>query len=89
MVKVQLSISEGERDRFARQAREEGLTLGAWLRDAASRQFEERQASKALASSGRLAEFFRACDAQEGLEPEPDWEEHLQTISTSRGRSWG
>ncbi|MCY3801775.1 MAG: hypothetical protein OXG46_09360 [Chloroflexi bacterium] len=86
MARVQLIIPDEDRDRFVHQARKEGLTFSAWLRAAAHERLEDRQRSNPFESPADVEEFFRACDALEGPEREPDWEEHLRTIDESRGR---
>lgn len=86
MARVQLVISDKDRDRFVRQAQSEGMTLSEWLRAAAHRRLEEQQRSYPFESPADLEEFFRACDALEGPEREPDWQEHLAVIDESRKR---
>ena len=48
MARVQLVISDEDRDRFVRQAQSEGMTLSEWLRAAAHRLLEEQQRSHPL-----------------------------------------
>ena len=86
VAKVQLVISDEDHDRFVRQAQSEGMTLSAWLRAAARQRLEEQQRSHPFESPADLEEFFRACDALEGPEQEPDWQEHLAIIDKSRKR---
>ena len=86
MARVQLVISDEDRDRFVRQARSEGMTLSEWLRVAAHRQLEEQQRSHPFESPADLEEFFRICDVLEGPKREPDWQEHLAVIDESRKR---
>ena len=86
MARVQLIIPDEDRDRFVHQARREGLTFSAWLR-AAARDRLEQQRSDSFESPAHLEEFFRECDALEGPDREPDWEEHLRVIDESRRRS--
>ena len=86
MARVQLVIPDEDCDRFAHQARREGMALSAWLRTAARRRLEEQQRSHPFESPADLERFFRACDALEGHGPEPDWQEHLAVIDGSRKR---
>ena len=86
MARVQLIIPDDDRDRFVRQARKEGMTLSAWLRAAAHERLEERQRRQQFESPADLEAFFRQCDALPGPESEPDWDEHLQVINSSRAR---
>ena len=84
MVRVQLIVPDADRDRFVVQARREGMTLSAWLQAAAHARMDERQRVKRFESPEDVREFFRACDAIEGPETEPDWSEHLRVINWSR-----
>lgn len=84
MARVQLVIPDADRDRFVLQARREGMTLSAWLRAAAHTRLEERQRVKPFESLDDIEEFFKMCDALEGPETEPDWEDHLRVINESR-----
>ena len=84
MARVQLVIPDEDRDRFVHQARMEGMSLSAWLRAAARDRLEDRQYSELFKSPADLQEFFRMCDALEGPDVEPEWNEHLEVISESR-----
>ena len=86
MARVQVIIPDVDRDRFADQARREGMTFSAWLRAAAHERLEARQRSSRIESPADLEKFFRACDALEGPEREPDWAEHRRVILESRRR---
>ena len=87
MVRVHLIIHDEDRDRFVHQARREGLTFSAWLRAAARERLEQRQRPDSFESPAHLEEFFRECDALEGPDREPEWEEHLRVIDESRRRN--
>lgn len=82
MARVQLTIPDDDHDRFVRAARMEGMSLGAWLRAAAHARLRERR--RRPSSAEELREFFRQCDARQGAEREPDWEEHKRAIEASR-----
>lgn len=84
MARVQMIIPDADRDRFVDQARREGMSLSAWLRNAARARLEAWQWVRRFESPEDLREFFRACDDMEGPKPEPDWSEHLQAIGKSR-----
>ena len=86
MTRVQLVIPDEDRDRFVHQARREGMTLSAWLRAAAHKRLEEQQRYESFECPEDLEAFFDGCDALEGPAIEPDWKEHLDVISESRGR---
>ena len=86
MARVQLVLSDEDRDRFVHQARREGKTLSAWLRIAAHQRLQEQQRSRPFESTSDVEAFFRECDALDGPEREPDWHEHLAVIEESRRR---
>ena len=67
-----------------RAARAQGLSLSAWLREAARKRLEAA-APPALATATELQEFFSRCDGRESG-GEPDWEAHLQVIEASKTR---
>lgn len=83
MARVQLVIADADRDRFVHQARREGMSLSAWLRAAAEDRLRRCGRSERFQSAQELEDFFSACDEKEpGVEP--DWEEHLGVIASSR-----
>ena len=84
VARFQLLMSDEERERFAYQARIEGMTLSAWLRAAAHERLKARQEMAPFSSQAEVDDFFSACDDLEGDEPEPDWEQHLDAIRRSR-----
>ena len=84
MARVQLVIPDEDRDRFVHQARREGMTLSAWLRNAARDRLHAQQRIEPFNSPADLEEFFRKCDELEGPRYEPDWEEHLEVLAASR-----
>ena len=86
MARVQLIIPDEDRDRFAHQARAEGLTFSAWLRAAARQRFAQRQRAQRFDSPKDLHRFLDECAARRGPGIEPDWEEHKRAISESRIR---
>ena len=86
MARVQLVMSDDDRERFVDQARREGLSLSAWLRAAARERLEARQSVKLFDSPQDVEEFFRTCAALDGPETEPDWSEHLRVMSELRTR---
>ncbi len=84
MTRVQLVMSDEDRDRYFHQARREGMTLSAWLMAAARERLEKRQWAAPFKSPAELEEFFRACDVLAGPEMELDWSEHLALINESQ-----
>lgn len=89
MARVQLVIPDEDRDRFAHQARMEGMSFSAWVRAAARQRLEDRQRVDLFESPAQLDEFFRECDALEGPDREPEWEQHLMVMDESRRRGQG
>ena len=86
VARVQLVIPDEDRDRFAHQARQEGMTFSAWLRAAARERLERKQQARRFESAAEIEAFWRECDEQAGPGREPDWEEHLKAINASRSR---
>lgn len=84
MARVQIIIPDGDRDRFVAQARREGLTLSGWLRAAARERLAARRSADPFETEEDLEAFFRECDAIDGPEREPDWEEHLAVLRESQ-----
>ena len=84
MARVQLVMPDDDRERFVHQARQEGMSLSAWLRAAARERLKASQRVKLFESPEDVKEFFRSCAALEGPETEPDWGEHLRVMSESR-----
>ena len=86
MARVQIVMPAEDRERFASQARREGMTLSAWLRAAARERLEARRRADSFATAEDLDAFFRECDARAGPGREPDWDEHLAAMAASRAR---
>lgn len=86
MARVQLVLSDGDRDRYVYQAKREGKSLSAWLREAAQEKIDRDVERRAFSSIEEIDAFFRECDAAAGPGRELDWEEHKQIINESRGR---
>jgi hypothetical protein len=84
MPRVQVVLSEEERDRFRGQARREGLPLSAWLRAAGQDRLAKACERPRMQTTEALDAFFQRCDEREKAESEPDWEEHLKVIGSSR-----
>ncbi len=86
MARVQLVMADDDKERFVNQARREGMSLSAWMREAAHERLERRRSVTQFDSPEEIQEFFRSCADLEGPEMEPDWSEHLRVISESRWR---
>jgi len=88
MIRIQVLLDPGEKETFRRLAQERGLSLSAWLRQAALlRSAEESRASR-LRSTAALRAFFAECDARE-LGREPDWSEHVDVLESSKREGTG
>lgn len=85
MARIQLVLPDEDRDQFVHQARREGVSLSEWLRLAARERLRRSRAPERFRRAEEVRDFFRACDARaDGEGPEPDWEEHLETMDRSR-----
>lgn len=81
--RVHIVVAAEDRAAYRAAADRQGLTLSAWLREAADAKLAEQEAA-ALATVEDLDQFFAACDEREGDGPEPDWSEHRAVIEASR-----
>ena len=81
-VRIHLVMAEEEKARMERAAKAQGLTLSAWLREAA-RERLELAAPPGLSSVDELRGFFAQCDHRE-TGREPDWDAHRQVIEASK-----
>lgn len=81
--RIQVVLSERERELFRRQAKAEGLSLSAWFKRAAYERLAGSRATRGFGSAEDLQAFFERCDQREKGR-EPDWEEHLEVIERSR-----
>ena len=85
VVRVQVLMSESEREAFRREAERQGQSLSGWLRERGVETLEERRAEKQIATAADLRKFFTECRRREN-EREPDWKKHLRVIEESRAR---
>ncbi|MBW3563938.1 MAG: antitoxin [Acidobacteria bacterium] len=81
MVRVQVLLTEEEREALRHRAERDGQSLSGWIREAAMGKLES--VDQTTASTEELAEFFSAREDEEHG-PEPDWEDHLAVIDRSR-----
>ncbi len=81
MVRVQVLLTEDEREALRHRAELDGKSLSGWIREAAIGKLES--ADEAMASAEELREFFAARHHEEHGR-EPDWEDHLAVIDRSR-----
>ena len=80
--RIHLIIDERERDAFRARAAAEGLTLSAWLREAA-RERLERERPMEIRTVVELDRFFAEC-ARAEAGTEPGWTQHLAVMERSR-----
>ncbi len=80
MARIQLIIRDEDRNRYRYQAKQEGMTLSAWLRAAADERLEKAAEIQFFDSIEDLEAFFVECDSHETDGPEPDWEQHLSVL---------
>lgn len=99
MVRVNISLSDEDLERFREQAKREGMSLSAWLRAAAKNRVAKNGGSgstlaweppeeERFRSVEELRAFFRRVDERHGPnpEPEPDWVETKRLIEESKLR---
>lgn len=82
--RIHLLISGEDKARYESQAAQEGVSLGAWLREAAEERYRTARDCEPFSDPSQLEEFFAACDAAEGDGREPDWETHREILAESR-----
>ena len=68
MARVELTIPDEERDLFARQARNEGMTLSAWLLAAAHKRLRANRRAFGFENMEALEDFIAYCDSLPGPE---------------------
>ena len=87
MARIQLVLSDGDRERYIYHAKREEKSLSAWLREAAQEKIDKntKDDQRPFASAEEVRAFFRECDAMnEGYGPELDWEEYKKIIEDSK-----
>ena len=86
MARIQLVLPDEDRDRFVHEARCEGISLSEWLRLAARERMKRSIERQRFRDVSEVSAFFHQCDSDAGTGPEPDGEEHLDTINRSRNQ---
>lgn len=79
-VRIQVLADPGDKARWREQAAREEKSLGAWIREAAEEKYVASRARHRLRTASDLRRFFAECDAREGEDAEPEWEEHKRVI---------
>jgi hypothetical protein len=85
LVRVQVLMTEAERETLRREAERQGQSLSGWLRERGVETLEAGREDKKISSAADLKRFFAECRRRE-KEREPDWREHQRVIDASRGR---
>jgi hypothetical protein len=80
--RVQVLLSDEERERFRRLAERRGQSLSSWMREAARERATE-EPPKRLQMPEDFRRFFTECDAREGEGREPDWEDHRRALESA------
>lgn len=80
--RIHILVREADKARYRHQAEREGVSLGAWLREAAEEKLASARARRFL-SVGELRTFFASRDEQEARR-EPEWDEHCRVIERSK-----
>ncbi len=87
MARIQMVLSDGDRERYMYHAKREEKSLSAWLREAAQEKIDKhtKDDQRPFASAEEVRAFFRECDAMnEGYGPELNWEEYKKIIEDSK-----
>lgn len=85
--RVQVLLTEQERERFRLHALASGTSLSNWMRRAGLSQAERAEKRDRLDTVEELEAFFVACDRlEDGGGAEPDWEQTRGVIGESRRR---
>lgn len=80
--RVQVILSNADKERFSREAARAGMSLSAWLREAGHHRIRT-EASDSRMTPEELEAFLATCRKRE-TGTEPDWEQHLGIIRRSR-----
>jgi hypothetical protein len=83
--RIHVLLDPEEKELFRRVAARAGKSLSEWLRDLGRAEAERQAGTWDLDTSERLDAFFAECDARE-TGAEPDWQDHLEVIKTSRAK---
>lgn len=85
MSRIHFVVSEAEKAGYQSQARLEGKSLGAWMREAADEKLAAARPARRF-SAADLRKFFEECDARSPGRREPDWPEQKRLIAESKIR---
>lgn len=83
MPRIHILVDGDDKLRYEAEAARAGLSLGAWLREAAAEKYEASRDRRPFRDRAELNAFFARCDeAESGTEP--DWDRHLAVMERSR-----
>ena len=81
--RVQVVMEHSEQEVYRQNARLRGMSLSAWMREAAREKLASEQSRRRIDGVDELREFFAECDRQEDG-TEPSWEQHREVIEGSK-----
>ncbi len=85
MSRIHFLVDGEDKLRWEGQASREGMSLGAWLREAAEARYRAAQFDAPFESAEDVRGFFDHVDRTlDRRLPEPDWEEHRRVLDASR-----
>lgn len=85
--RIHFLVAGEDKARYEAQAAREGLSLGAWLREAAEERYRGSKAREPFRAPADVEDFFARWDAAQGGDrpaTEPDWEEQRRLLDASR-----
>lgn len=80
-MRIQVIVDGADKERIARRAHIEGLSMSAWIRRAALRELDAQHPG---GRAQRIKAIFAASDALASEGPEPDWEESKRLLEEGR-----
>jgi uncharacterized protein (DUF1778 family) len=80
--RVQVILSEEEREYFRRLAERRGQSLSSWMREAARERAGDEPPQR-FRTPEDFHRFFAECDERAGDGREPEWEEHRSALERS------
>ena len=81
--RIHFLITGEDKARYEAQAASEGLSLGAWLREAAEERYQGARGQEPFRTPEELSRFFAGCDERETVH-EPDWESQRRLVEASK-----
>jgi hypothetical protein len=84
-LRVQVLLTEEERERFRGCATAAGTSLSTWLREAGIEQAGRRERRQKLDTAEKLEAFFEECDEiDDGAGPESNWDDVKAMVAESK-----